>query len=544
MINTNILETALINKLSSKLTTDVVTEAFVRALPLNRAELTQEIPALSDYVATVLEALHVETLLDRALESHPDSILIQDLCTDIIGVSMEAASRIVKESAEVAGDDATLPDVVDKAEFTQAEMNKFRKSGSSVSLKEIGNIINKKVVDTIKAEKMEYEESEALKEKLSVALDKATRDNDNVEDESDFDDATEIAEDEDMSGESDPNLVDDKTSSLDSFMNTMFNIADVKDHLSLFSRLQEVSLESVLNTNEEYDQIPYELLKKITLESTLNIFDTPSKSIAHDIEIMALVSESYQDTEMSQSDFGKNMNTSMLCAICIYTLMETLKTMKLYNPAVEDVKKFVDRPMTMSDAVENNIYKIKNRIDSKIADAKKIAKESTSVEALNDQYKDFGQIRKNIALLPPEYDSIKDDTLKAVESAMTIIKDRAVELNKAPDIVQESAYTTRDKEVNVAAFSTIARNYGKHPSVSEVRIVLDRAKESVGVATVDFYNQHGVKIDTTLVSMRAVEAYNSFEDCVLEAARLSTLTNTGKNLNVYHTDTCKLSPLL
>lgn len=549
MINKNLLRTGLINKFTNQLTESVVTEAFIRGLPFNKEDISYEVDSYRDYVGSVLESLGGGyTLLENAVKNNKPGY-IHDLAIDIVSTAIEAADRIVKESSEVTDPENSMYSIIDESEFTPEELSKFKKKGSNVSIKDVGKVINKKVIDTIKLEKNEYEDSEDLKEKLSAALDDATDDKDNEKNASD-EPAT--ADDPSLSEDdlNDPNLTDDDSdeselvenekSGLESLYRVNLTPFDVTRPISLFSKLQDLCLESVLCSNELFSTLPFETLTKVTIESTLSDFTPVNRPIEDELESLKLASESYRDNDPSNEDFRDKMDTAMSCAICIETLLETLNTLKLYKPSLESVREFVDKHVTYASASESDLSAVKNKLTGISKQMLDDATKNDSIDGLRDAYSHIESIMESVEELPPEYDSIKNDVHSAFESTAKFIYDKCVDLNNHYDAVTESIYDIKNREANVSEFDKIARTYGKHPNVNEIRIVFDAASENVGAVAIDAYGRNGNRIDSTIAIMHGYESYKTFKDCVLEAAQLSKLPYSGKNLNYYDKTTCKL----
>ncbi len=552
MINKNLLRTGLINKFTNQLMESVVTEAFVRGLPFNKEDMTHELDSYRNYVGSVLESLGGGyILLENAVKNSKPGY-IHDLAIDIVSTAIEAADRVVKESSEVTDPENSMYSIIDESEFTAEELSRFKKKGSNISIKDVGKVINKKVIDTIKLEKNEYEDSEDLKEKLSAALDDATDKEDsekNAGDEPSTADDSTLSEDDlndpdlgdDDSKDSEP--IENEKSGLESLYRTNLTPFDVVKPISLFSKLQDLCLESVLCTNEVYSSLPFETLTKITMESTLSDFSPKSRTIEEELESLKLASESYRDSDLSNDSFKSKIDTAMSCAICIETILETLNTLRLYKPSLESVRDFVDKHITYTSATESDLNAIKNKLTgiskSMLADAA----DNDSIEDLRNVYTHIESIVESVEELPPEYDSIKNDVHAAFESTAKYIYDKCVDLNNHYDAVTESIYDIKNREANISEFDKIARTYGKHPNVSEIRIVFDSASENVGAVSIDAYGRNGNRLDSTIAVMHGHESYKTFKDCVLEAAQLSKLPYTGKNLNYYDKTTCKLHNL-
>jgi hypothetical protein len=561
MINKNLLEEALINKFSNKLLKGVVFEAFFRALPLNKEDLLYEIYDMQDYSDYVMEALDSETLLDRAIESCKDKNglkMLNNLKSNIRESAIEATFRVM-ESIDT-NEENSLKDVVDEADFTPQEINKFQSKGSNLSIKEIANIISDKVIKAIKGERNEYEENEQLKDKISSALadangtdefkgDKDTREDieDIVhQDEKEYEDEEkEVEEDSEKvkSFEENQEDVDEyiEDGSLDSLMDIILNKTEARNYISFFSRVQDVCLEGILNTNEVYVEIPYNLIAKITTESTIDVFDKNKISVLDQLDTMSIVSESYHE-DCSNEHFKEHMKTAMICAIVIYTMFETLKTMRLMNPHADKIRKFIDSPNNLRDAMHHDKIALEDRLNREISDVKKLALKATDSVGVSRYIDYFNEVRDKLDKLPDEYKDTKEELSMNIESVIDMLNKKIDTLNREPEMIEESSFEKRDREINVASFNSIARTYGKKPNVSEIRLVLDPANESNGIVDIELRND-GKLIDKTFVVLKQNQHSKPYMEYAVECASLSNLSNVKPTINTYNTKTCVLNTL-
>ena len=553
MINKNLLEEALYTKFSNTLLKNVVFESFFRGLPLNREDLVNEIYDMKDYSDKVMEALHSETLLDRAIESCTDKNglkLLTSLKADIKEVSMEAVNRVM-ESVDTKSADS-MNEIVDESDFTPQELKKFQTKGSDISVKEIGNIINKKVIKAIKVEKNEYEENAQLKDKISSALSDVNNTNKysktpeditaNADVEDDINEPEDIAPEDSESD--DPNVVNmmnQEKPSMDSLFDIILEKTEARSYISLFSKIQDVCLEGILNTNEVYGEIPYGLLSRVTLESTLDVFDRSKISIFDQIQTMNMVTES-EHGDMDDHGFKHAMCTAMTCAIVIYTMFETLKTMRLFNPHRDDVRRFIEKPTNIKDTVTDNRVALERRLLDEINNVKRLAMRSMDATDLSNYIDHFNSVKESINSLPDDYSDIKESLTANLESIITVLDEKVAKLSETPVAVEESVFVKRDREANIASLNKIARTYGKKPNVSEIRLVLNPANESNGIVDIEMRNG-GNLVDKTFVVLKQHSEFGSYKDCAIESAKLSNLISMEATVNIYETESCKLSSI-
>ena len=172
MINPAILSQRVHDKLEKACLTAIVTETFMKALPFTTEEVYADAKKYTSYVGSVMESLHCENMLDRAVKAHSDNPNAMNLLTSIQeavnSAVIPATKRIVTEATDSKC--SNINEVVDKSAFTDAEKKTLMNKRGEIGIDTISNIIKKKVVNTIKDEKEAYDAALKLKSDIKDNL--------------------------------------------------------------------------------------------------------------------------------------------------------------------------------------------------------------------------------------------------------------------------------------------------------------------------------------------------------------------------------------
>lgn len=176
MIDTSIAIPRLTDHISKKLFHAIVTECFLEALPFGEME-NEDKSRLSGYSMDVLESLHFpkgeETAFDRL-----KSKLIDEpnenkryFYENMFNVCTESANKATKRIVESKDNqNKSLEQLLKESGLNADELKEFKENVSTVNIENIAEVINKKVIDTIKDEQKQFQDSEDLSRKLAEAI--------------------------------------------------------------------------------------------------------------------------------------------------------------------------------------------------------------------------------------------------------------------------------------------------------------------------------------------------------------------------------------
>ena len=538
--NRNILRSQLTNKLKGKCVAYLGTRAFMNALPFDETEVVIQSDNFANYAKVVMESLHPESLLDKAIvyaEKAGNSAAVtylRDTNMAIESIVKDAVNRIICENAT---SDSTTPEIVKQAKLDESEMERLVNASKSNGLGQVGDIIKDKVIDTIKTEKAEYERAEKLKDEISEVLN-ASKDDTDLGD-----------------------LNDD--ASLESYYNTALQVTDPRDHISFFSKLQDICMEALLHSETDEDsEINFQVIEKVTLESTFDMFDRSNMSIADKIASMTIVTESIGDipchsgntmsTDAIKADKAKKLaKIAFICTICITTMLETLKTMHLAKPTMEEVQKFVSgrTDVTKISNLADNVSALEPQIKQNLDEVRKsVALGSMTEYELSEVRENLTNLKSSIEKIPTENADIKTknkktDYLAKVTEAIHMVNSKISAMEDAANALNEplSGELSRRKEENIVALEKISKSMCRKPAVESIVIRLDGSMKSTDKLNTITLEAHGLNhsnevIDHQTFNLHLLDRFGvNAADIVQESAKLAALGN--RPMYLYFTDT-------
>lgn len=538
--NRNILRSQLTNKLKGKCVSYLGTRAFMNALPFDETEVVIQSDNFANYAKVVMESLHPESLLDKAIvyaEKAGNSAAVtylRDTNMVIESIVKDAVNRIICENAT---SDSTTPDIVKQAKLDESEMERLVNASKSNGLGQVGNIIKDKVIDTIKTEKAEYERAEKLKDEISEVLN-ASKDDTDLGD-----------------------LNDD--ASLESYYSTALQVTDPRDHISFFSKLQDICMEALLHSETDEDsEINFRVIEKVTLESTFSMFDRSNMSIADKIASMTIVTESIGDipchsgnamsTDAIKADKAKKLaKIAFICTICITTMLETLKTMHLAKPTMEEVQKFVSgrTDVTKISNLADNVSALEPQIKQNLDEVRKsVALGSMTEYELSEVRENLTNLKSSIEKIPTENADVKTKNKKTeyltkVTEAIHMVNSKISAMEDAASALNEplSGELSRRKEENIVALEKISKSMCRKPAVESIVIRLDGSMKSTDKLNTITLEAHGLNhsnevIDHQTFNLHLLDRFGvNAADIVQESAKLAALGN--RPMYLYFTDT-------
>ena len=523
--NTTLLANQVRDKLTGKCVTAIVTEAYINALPFDKEELAAESANLSRYAANVIQKMHPENLLDNAMRSTKNDpkahLYVENLKAAIEGVVESATKRVIQESVN---SDTPTPEIVAQTKLNSEEVEKFVTASKSSGTDAVAKLVKDKMIDVIKDERASYEVEAKLRQEVKDTI-------------------KQEKEDLKMSAT-------DEENALESYFDLVLAPTDVRGHISVFSKMQDVCMEAVMHSNEEYyGEIPYNTLEKITLESTFPYFDLSNRSLIDELNTMIIVTESAVDADCEGEEIEKKKKkvakTAFICTICIMTLLETLKTMHLAKPDIADVRNFVDDPTTIKNIAKTSLSNVEDKVGAAIGDIKKSAAlGSFNTIELNQAKESLAQVKAMLEKM-------------VVTESEQVRKDRILnKINCAIEsIVTESEETTgtitghfigRLKEENLVALEHGVKMISQKPMVQTVIISLrsdlncaENSKVDVEIKGVD---GSGSCVATYMISIHALPDFGkTVAEVIRDCANYCDLGS--KSVRLYFTDTGYSVPL-
>lgn len=518
-------------KLAQKAMESIVTETVARALPLSsrgKAILAGEMSGLQSYVSGALKGIDSLSLLANAMENadlSPEAqIFTRNLYDAVYVTALEAADRVTVENK----DTPDMKHIVDNAGFTPVEMKRFMKRSENLNIPELSKIINKKVTAVLKDEMKAYEEERALRDELK----------DTIRQQKEEVDARLDQSSDQLDGSKNdptPDMTDDmEDEGLEAVMDLFLSKGDVRHHISLFSKLQDIAMEAALHSSEEFEGIPYHTALRITLENTFPNFSL--MGIADDTAIQLEMMGEACEALTEENTPTKVAGTANSMAVLMYTFMETLKTMNLWSPSQQDVKDFIQKPVGVLPNGQMNLPQmVSSRIQDKIGDVMNAVSTMISPSQLQAAYDQCEAVKDKIINLSPQFHAVKESILPKLENAQQKIQQRQRDIREAP--VEESVFVSRAKEFNTVSFSRLASVYGHRPDVKEIILKYSPATEDTFI-DVTLKGSGTTTVGVDFVSLKRMPELGSMDQIVRNAAAESALAHLNIPVSIYNVDTC------
>lgn len=477
MVNKNILLSRVNDKFKLLTLHSIVNECFINGLPIKKEEITpEEKKDLTKYSYKVLKTVGGFSALESAIDNPKLTFKqrmkladIDHLCTSF---ALEAAKRVVSD-VDCKDPSTKLDDVIDKASFTESEYKQFASKAHAIGLEEMSEIIQKKTLAVIKDEQEQYEKEEALDTELKDALSESK----------DFADTT-----------------------TEAYMDIFLGKNDPRKHVTVFSRLQDVSME-MMNIVKIADDDVMPLVDKVTFEAFTDDLKISNIDFNGWMESYGQVS----NEEVCNIPEENKPKIATLVSIIVYTIMETLKTMNVYCPSYENIRSFVSKPMESAKVAALNKDELFTKAEEKLtADSKLDFSKLESSRLTNSlvELKKMSQMAQESLVTNPS-DQRAIDIVNRVEEHVERINEvlHARESSmRAKANESFSYYDNLYREGDIAQFNKINNMFGKNPNVKEIRLNVNPDNPS-SIVDVTCANESGQVINSSFMRISyAVES--------------------------------------
>lgn len=505
MINRNILETQLLSKFRNLTLHSIVNECFIEGLPFTKKDLDQtDIRSLSKYSLAVLKSIGGYDVANEALTSLKDvkqKSFLSDILTVCNNAALEATRRIASET-DCKNPNTDIDKVVDKAAFTDEEYNKFKSSTGNIDLKAISDIINVKTLAVIQSEKDLQTQDDEMKEELQSAL-AGSRDFKDV--------ATE------------------------SYLDLVLNADVVRTPVTFFSRLIEASFENLLYTKEEYKEIPFETLGRITFENTLNVFKRDKTPIEC---LESLISVNSIPATLTDENKGKLMDTSLICSITIYTVLEVLKTLHIFSPGQKEIESFIKNTPSCGDIIAKDRDTFMTHCNNNIEDIRRYCVRNSNPQDLSNARSQLLTMKEKLAndtFDGSSFLNAKSEVMASIDSLITHVTGRLNALESGLHTeIPVSHFEKRAMESDVAQISRINSLFGSNVNISDIYLSFDPADESINYIDVVCKNNAGQTVGNSFIEVS--HKPKDSEKYVKESFGKSALKDTTKNVHILHSN--------
>lgn len=316
----------------------------------------------------------------------------------------------------------------------------------------------------------------------------------------------------------------------ESYMRSMAGDNYRTHHASVFSRLQELAYEGIRATTESFTDIPFDTMTAITKENTFSRFAShgtkDARASMESIARYAFESAATPDTPEAQQ--GQLAN-ALLVASIIYTFFETLNSMNLYCPKLDEIKRFVDETLPIEGKVLQDKKAFENLFRSMISTANASIQKATTTQELDVIEKDLEIVREKAGA--PGFESMQadivekiDEVLKKVDAKRDVIVASKRPIGPAVESMTQTMQRTRD----TLKFSRVASTMGRKPNVTMVKCKIDPQKNQKYVAVEAFTADNRLAGSTNIVLESTL--MGDTVDYVTAAVNASNLTKLDKRV--------------
>lgn len=480
--NRGVIREQVTNKIKTLCIHAIANEAFQRSLPFDEINEKDSL-VLSQFMYSAIESLGGASLLDNAMKQCKDPAKLS-LLQEMNNICMEAcascSNRCIQEcvdrnKSQVSSKDDTVgisnERIIQNIQLNQKEYETFMNKVQSMDIDKISQCINEEVIDTIKKEKEAYKKEDELKEQIAMELEKD----------------------------------ENSKSTLESLMNIKFGKHGVKSHVSVFSTIQEIVMESLMAQGFEDSNI-YKDVDTIAFNAALN----------KKVENGSMSLESIGNFLVESAD-APNMEsltqTGYINTIVVYTALETLQTMNLINYDLNTARKFVDEHSKTKDIIESSIESTTRLIDGKLSEMQKTVESTTSKTILAKYLASVQDFKEKISGVT-ESTSVYTNNISKIKNNVNALESLINEKlgTENLEVCTESTLDTTDRRVisDVSQLSKLNLLMGKNPRVKSINIINDKATE--GTISVYGYDDHN-----NIVANSFIRISHDYTDMGLES---------------------------
>ena len=518
-INKSIIEQKIYDKMYDTAVTALVTEAFIGSLPFNKEDIIKNQNILINYSKAVMESLHPQELLKKALESTSDSekeAMLQDLSDASEEFAKAAASKMIKESSCEESDD-TLPEIMDTVKADEQAVSKLTSAGKNMDIENMSKLIKQSVVEALKDDKASYEEEQKIR-----------------------DDIKNMISDDPKNNETSSQSANKENDAIESYLDIILKPTDARHPISLFSKIQDMCFESLMAYPLIDEELHLPTLKRVTMESTFDYFDKNTQSLESIVEDLHLALEGYHEECDKEEKLKKISKTAFICSICILTMLQTLKSMNLIRPNATEISDIISKKHG-----NINIPEILLRVQPKLSDlAEKNNREiamgaMTAAEAIN-RHEKLDSIKESFISIESVMidDTEKQKIIGNISSMMRAIESTLEGKEKEPNIGLEC---TSAMETNTIQIQSAVRKLMRNPLVNHIQIEVKSSEkvESPGTAYIEVFGMDvsDKKVISHTITLQVLPKIGeTIAEILIEAAKYADFN--GNTVYIYYTDTC------
>lgn len=495
----------------------IVCEAFLGAVPIYQKDRSPEVTnGLIQYATEALADMGGYDVLTRAIQRETDPAA-KSYLRNIDKVCMEAAmmvgDRVVAEHKDDPDIDA-IADAANSAGMTQEEYSKFTAAAKRLAPDELSETIGDKVMDIVRAEKEAYQKDAETEQEIKAALketgegpdaDKTTQTEPDI---TSPDPAISEPGTGDQPSPEEQQATDENA--FESYGRMVMGRDFRPEHQTFFSSLQEMAMESLMFGKEKDKDLPVTTMGVITRRRTFPVFksfkNASPMAALENLCLQAIDSMGTPDAPEGGAPTEDTQRKALLTASLIYTFFETLNTMNLYCPGLQDVRQVVDERISMKDLNQMDRKIFMDGMKGIIASATNTVRKATSiaeVDAVDGQL----QAVREAASRAPGMESYVPQINQACHPIFEMCKTKREILGQKPMPAVESTRDLRIREDDTLKFSSYASTNGPKSNIHSFRCTIDPRKVGPNMVAVEGLDAGGARVGQQFITLgKAMEA--------------------------------------
>lgn len=528
-------------------------ETFLRAVPIKPEAMTTDLRVkLGSFALECMTDLGSYALLETALKRTPKGTMEHAYLSSMNSMAMEAAQTIADRVIEEHKGDADLESIkkaAEKVTYTKEEVEKLQSGVKKLSDEKLSDTIQTKVLDVIKEERDAYTRDAELEQEIKEAVKQADPTTDPDKADSPEPGMSEETGIEPVESDGNAELTGNtekveasESARYDAYMQSVLGHPNERTrHASVFSTIHEMALEAVLTTNEKWGEndLPTKTMSLITRRNTFSDFQsyrTPSTMTALEsvIRLNTMESMATPDTPAAQPDTEKH-ETALLVAAVIYTFFETLNTMNLYCPGLEETRKFVEETIPLSKMVEDDKERFMHDLTGIVSDAvyhvnaaktvPEVSEDRTDLEAVREACTSCKSLESDMSIINQQLDPVIEQATLKIERMRQAAKDQ-MNMTPAVESQMELMHRTRD----TMKFSRLASSFASKRNAHSIRFKIDPTGQYMGrgYVAMECMDASGAVTDRSTIALEQNVSTASMPGYVSACIRGSKLNSLDK----------------
>lgn len=321
--------------------------------------------------------------------------------------------------------------------------------------------------------------------------------------------------------------------SINRFYSINFDGTSIITPISFFGKLNDYAIESCISVKESEDtEIPYDALEKTTYYSNLPFIEKRVETIEDAYEsLLTICTEALDIPNNVAPTKPETLDMSILVSTIIYTILETLKTIGLYNPSSNDIRMFVDSKTNYDSKSVMNVAK--EQVTNKVKD---IRSKVSHTDILNTKDADIMleslSVCKNIIDRIQEHSLTESKLIKDVEALESLINTK---ISTSKLIPTERVSKMHNEQINgiTNGMNKLNFYYGKNPDADAIELRFNSSIATESIIDVTVRSKSGSVVGKSFIDMPVYKDLNTpIGSKIKDGYNKSLLKKSGKTVKL------------